>query len=61
MAKGGLYTGVTFGGGLDISLQRNVMLRGEVLWDSYGRKQYTDFSADFSAWTARAAVIWHFQ
>jgi outer membrane immunogenic protein len=59
--KGGLFTGGTIGAGLDFNSSRNVMLRGEVLYDFYGRKQYTDFSADFTAWTARVAILWRFQ
>jgi opacity protein-like surface antigen len=55
---GGIYTGGTIGAGLDLNASSNMMLRGEVLYDFYGRKQYDDFSADFTAWTGRVAVIW---
>jgi outer membrane immunogenic protein len=57
---GGLFFGGTIGAGLDLNAG-NVVVRGEVLYDVYGRKQYEDYSADFSAWTARAALIWHLQ
>jgi outer membrane immunogenic protein len=55
---GGIYTGGTIGGGLDVKLGPSAILRGEVLYDFYGRKQYGDFSADFNAQTVRAALIW---
>jgi len=58
---GGLFTGGTIGAGVDFPATRDVMLRGEVLYDFYGRKQYTDFSADFTAWTARVALMWRFR
>jgi outer membrane immunogenic protein len=55
---GGIYTGGTIGAGLDLNASPNMMVRGEVLYDFYGRKQYDDFSADFTAWTGRVAVVW---
>jgi outer membrane immunogenic protein len=58
--KGGLFVGGTLGGGVDFNAGQKMTLRGEVLYDFYGRKQYTDFSADFTAWTARVAVLWRF-
>jgi outer membrane immunogenic protein len=58
-AFGGLFVGGTIGGGVDVNAMQNVMLRGEVLYDFYGSKQYEDYSVDFSSWTARAALIWN--
>ena len=56
--EGGLFVGGTLGGGVDVNAGQSMTVRGEVLYDFYGRKQYTDFSADFTAWTVRAALIW---
>jgi outer membrane immunogenic protein len=55
---GGIYTGGTIGGGLDVKLGPSAILRGEVLFDFYGRKQYSNFSADLTAQTVRGALIW---
>jgi len=55
--EGGLFTGGTIGGGVDMKLMPNLAIRGEVLYDFYGRHDYNGFSADFNAWTTRAALI----
>ena len=57
ISEGGLFTGGTLGAGLDVKITPTAFVRGEVLYDFYGRKQYDDFSADFSAWTYRAALV----
>jgi hypothetical protein len=41
-----------------VKLGPNAILRGEVLYDFYSRKQYSDFSADFTTQTVRGALIW---
>jgi hypothetical protein len=40
-----------------MKLMPNLAIRGEVLYDFYGRHDYNGFSADFNAWTTRAALI----
>jgi outer membrane immunogenic protein len=60
-SSGGLFFGGTVGGGFDFNAGQNMTLRGEVLYDFYGNKRYTDFSANFTAWTARVAVLWRFR
>jgi outer membrane immunogenic protein len=54
---GGLYTGGTFGGGLDVRITPKVVGRIEALVDKFERKDYGDYSVDFSSWTARAALM----
>jgi outer membrane immunogenic protein len=58
---GGLFFGGTVGAGLDFNAAHRVTLRGEVLYDFFHTKQYEDYSADFSAWIARFALIWQLQ
>jgi outer membrane immunogenic protein len=53
---GGLYTGGSVGAGLDLKLSPRAFGRVEALYDFYGSKTYEDFSADFHAWTFRAAL-----
>src|SRR5437763_9684357 len=55
---GGLYTGGTVGAGVDFRLSPQAMIRGEFLYDFYLDKRYTDFSANFTAWTGRVAFVW---
>jgi outer membrane immunogenic protein len=55
--EGGLFTGGTIGAGLDVKIAPEAFIRGEVLYDFYGRKQYEDFSASLTAWTYRAALV----
>jgi opacity protein-like surface antigen len=54
---GGLYTGGTVGAGLELKLSPKAAVRGEFLYDFYGRKQYEDFSATLQAWTFRAGFV----
>ena len=56
--KGGLYTGWTVGTGADVAVGKNLVGRVEVLYDDYGTKTYTDYSASLTAWTGRVALIW---
>ena len=56
--QGGLYTGWTVGTGADVALGNNMVGRAEVLYDDYGTKAYTDYSASLTAWTGRVALIW---
>jgi outer membrane immunogenic protein len=55
---GGLFTGGTVGAGLDFMLSPKATLRGEFLYDFYGTKHYSDFTANFTALTLRAALLW---
>jgi len=55
---GGLYTGWTIGTGADVAVGKNMVGRVEVLYDDYGTKAYTDYSASLTAWTGRVALIW---
>src|SRR5262245_53718847 len=48
---GGLYTGGTVGGGIDFRPSPQALIRGEVLYDFYMDKHYSDFTASFTAWT----------
>jgi opacity protein-like surface antigen len=55
---GGVYTGFTLGAGVDAALHPGWVGRAEVLYDDFGSKQYSDYSAHLTAWTARVALIY---
>jgi outer membrane immunogenic protein len=57
VVRGGIYTGGSIGAGVDFRLGPKVIARVEGLADRYIRKEYDDYSVDFTAWTARAALI----
>jgi outer membrane immunogenic protein len=52
------YVGGSIGVGIDAQLAPGLIGRIEGLYDKYATKHYDDgYSVDFSAWTARAALI----
>lgn len=54
---GGLYTGVTVGGGVDAMFGPKFIGRAEVLYDSYGSRTYGDCLIGLNTWTVRVAAI----
>jgi outer membrane immunogenic protein len=54
---GGVFVGGTIGGGVDVKLGPRLIGRVEGLYDWYAHKDYDEYGVDFTAFTARAALI----
>jgi outer membrane immunogenic protein len=54
---GGVFVGGTIGGGVDVKLGPKLIGRVEALYDVYASRTYDEYTVDFTAFTARAALI----
>ena len=55
--------GFTVGGGIDVAVGENVVIRAEYLYDDYGSKDFDVYSGvdvGFDTHTIRGALIWQF-
>ncbi len=58
--EGGTFVGLTLGAGVNIAVAPNFLVRPEVLYDIYGKKNYGDVSVGLQTFTARVAAIFKF-
>jgi opacity protein-like surface antigen len=57
------HLGFSGGGGIDVRVMDNLLLRGEYIYDTYDSQTYHNFydhKVDLDTHTIRAAIIWQF-